>query len=235
MAMRRFTFILTAPAAFGILILASRLCCAQGILIPERPEVRDQPFSVRTVRVTCAITDGVAETTVEQTFLNNSSIDQEGTYLFPLPDGATVTAFSLRAGDRVIEARMLSREEARAIYESIVRRRRDPALLEYVGRGLFRSSVFPIPARGERTLTLKYAEALKLEGGLKRFSYPLSTARFSSRPVEVSSVSIRLRTTAPLKTMYSPTHDVSIRRNDDHSATASWEGRGEFSDRDFQL
>src|SRR5262249_25701222 len=78
----------------------------QGILFPERPEVRDQPFAVKNVKISTTISDGVAETTVEQTFANHSPVDQEGTYLFPLPEGATVTSFTLRAGDRVIEARM---------------------------------------------------------------------------------------------------------------------------------
>lgn len=208
--------------------------CAQGILYP-RPEVREQPFWIKSVRVTSSITDALAETTVEQTFYNSSSVEQEGTYLFPLPPGASVTSFTLRAGDRVLEGRMLDKEEARRIYESIVRRRRDPALLEYVGGSLFRASVFPIPPHKERILTLKYAEVLKAEGGLKKFSYPLSTGRFSPRPIEVSSVTVRLKTTAPLKTVYSPTHDVSVRRLDDRSASASWEGRGEFPDRDFTI
>src|SRR5205814_585017 len=131
--------------------------------IPERPEMREQPFFVKNFRVSAVVTDALAETTVEQTFINNSSADQEGTYLFPLPEGASVTSFSLRAGDRVIEGRLLGKDEARGIYESIVRRRKDPALLEYMGRGLFRSSVFPIPAHGERVLTLKYAEVLRSE------------------------------------------------------------------------
>lgn len=218
------------------LAVAVREANAQGIMISERPEfIREQPFSVRNVKVSATITDGVAETAVEQTFVNNSGVDQEGTYLFPLPDGASVTSFTLRAGDRVLEGRLLGRDEARGIYESIVRRRRDPALLEYVGRGLFRSSVFPIPARGERTLALKYAEVLRQEGGVKRYGYSLSTQRFSSRPPELSSVVVRLKTAAPIRTVYSPTHDVSVRRSDDHSATASWEGRGEFADRDFTL
>ncbi len=217
-----------------ILATASPFAFAQGILYP-RSDVRIQPFFVKSVRVTTVINDSLAETTVEQTFVNDSSAEQEGTYLFPLPDGATVTSFSLRAGDRVMEAKVLSKEEARAVYESIVRRRKDPALLEYIDRGLFRSSVFPIPAHGERALTLKYAEVLKLDGGLKRFTYPLTTGRFSSRPVVSSSVNVRLRTTSPLKSVYSPTHDVSVRRTSDQEASASWEGTGEIPDRDFLL
>jgi len=221
-------------ALLPLVLAASHGALAQGILYP-RPEIRIQPFFVKSVRVHTAISDGLAETTVEQAFVNDSSVEQEGTYLFPLPDGATVTSFMLRAGDRVIEAKVLPKDEARAIYESIVRRRRDPALLEYIDRGLFRSSVFPIPAHGERALTLKYAEVLKSEGGVRKFMYPLTTGRFSSRPVMSSSVSVRLHTSAPIKTVYSPTHDVSVRRTGENEATASWEGTGEIPDRDFLL
>jgi Ca-activated chloride channel family protein len=216
---------------FAVLGGAAR---GQGILFP-RPEIREQPFSVKSVRVTANVTENVAETAVEQVFVNNSRFEQEGTYLFPLPEGATVTSFSLKAGDRVLEGRVLRKEEASSIYESIVRRRRDPALLEYMGHGLFRASVFPIPPGGERTLTLKYAQIVRAEGGLKKFVYPLSTGRFSARPLDFSSVTVRLKTAAPLKTVYSPTHDVSVRRIDDYTATASWEGRLEVPDRDFTL
>ena len=138
----RFQFSAIIALCLGLL---SGISQGQGLIIPERPEVRDQPFFVKTVRVSANITDGVAETTVEQTFVNNSGMDQEGTYMFPLPEGASVTSFSLRAGEHVLEGRLLGKDEARSIYEAVVRRRRDPALLEYVGRGLFRSSVFPFP------------------------------------------------------------------------------------------
>ncbi len=226
------------PLRFLPLVLISLLAApafGQGIIIPERPDVRGMPFWVRDVKVSAYITDGVCETAVEQTFVNNTDREQEGTYLFPLPEGASVTSFTLKAGDKVLEGKLMTKDEARRIYESIVRRRQDPALLEYVGRGMFRSSVFPIPARGERTLTIRYAEVLKLEGGARKYSYSLSTGRFASRPAQVSSVNVRLKTTAPLKTVYSPSHDVSIRRQDDNHATASWESRGEFPDRDFTL
>jgi Ca-activated chloride channel family protein len=207
---------------------------AQGILYP-RPEVTNQPFYVKNLRVNTTITDSVAETSVEQTFVNSSRVEQEGTYLFPLPEGATPTAFSMTIGDRTLEPRILPREEARSIYEGIVRRRRDPALLEYVGRSLVRISVYPIPPNGERLIRMRYTELLRPENGLRKYSYPLSTSRFGVRPVGATSVSLRLRTTAPLKNVYSPTHALSIRRPDDRSASASWEGTNDASDRDLTL
>jgi Ca-activated chloride channel family protein len=48
-------------------------------------------------------------------------------------------------GGREMPGRLIGRDEARRIYEEIVRRRRDPALLEYMGRDLFQTSVFPVP------------------------------------------------------------------------------------------
>lgn len=208
--------------------------CAQGILYP-RPEIRTQPFYVKNLRVNTTITDSVAETTVEQTFVNESSVEQEGTYLYPLPEGAAPTSFSMTVGDRTMEPRILSKDEARSIYESIVRRRRDPALLEYVGRNLVRISVFPIPARGERLIRLRYTEILKPENGLRKYAYALSTSRFGSRPVGAAIVNIKLRTSAAIKNVYSPTHDLSVRRTDEREATASWEGTNDASDRDLTL
>lgn len=207
---------------------------AQGILYP-RPEIRYQPFYVKNLRVNTVITDAVAETSVEQTFVNNSGADQEGTYLYPLPEGASPTSFTMTVGDKTMEPRILTKDEARGIYEGIVRRRRDPALLEYVGRNLVRVSVFPIPAQGERVIRLRYSEVLKPEGGLHKYAYALSTSRFGSRPVGTTAVSIKLTTNTPLKNIYSPSHDLSIRRTDERHATASWEGVNDASDRDLTL
>jgi hypothetical protein len=49
-----------------------------------------------------------------------------------------------------VKRETLGRDEARAIYEEIVRTRRDPALLEYIGRGAFQARIFPIPLGGGR-------------------------------------------------------------------------------------
>jgi len=222
LVLTRFTLLIAVPTY------------AQGILYP-RQEVHYWPFAVKSTRISSSVTDSLAETTIEQTFVNRSSVEQEGTYLFPLPEGATITAFALQADQRVLEGRLLDKEEARRLYESIVRHRKDPALLEYLGRGLLRAAVFPIPPHGERVLTLRYAEIVPLEGNMRRFSCPLSTGRFSNRPIESLSLSVRLKTRDPLRTVYSPSHDVSIRRTDDFTAVASWEGRGEFPDRDLTL
>ena len=212
---------------------------AQGLLFPRRTappgDVRIQPFYAKNLRINATIRDAVAETTVEQTFVNTSSAEQEATYLYPIPEGATPTSFSMTVGDKTLEPRLLSHDEARQTYENIVRTRRDPALLEYVGRNLLQVSVYPIPAQGERTITLRYSEVLKAENGLRKFSYATSTSRFGVRAVGTATARIQIKTTAALKNVYSPTHDLDLRRPDDHTAVASWESSNDVSDRDLTL
>lgn len=220
--------------ALSALAAAPRPAHAQGILYP-RTDVRIQPFYVRDLRVNTTIHDAVAETTVEQTWVNTSSVEQEGTYLYPLPSGAAPTAFSMTVGDRTLEPKVLNSGEARAIYEDIVRRRRDPALLEYVGRDLVKISVYPIPPNGERKILMRYTQILKSENGLHKYAYPLSTSRFGARPVGSVSINLKLITATPIKNVYSPTHAMAVRKTDEHTATASYEGLGDTSDSDLTL
>jgi Ca-activated chloride channel family protein len=243
-----------ALAAMPALLLAALgMASAQGILypagqgpgfgpgpgrpsmpIPPRP-IFVQPFYVKDLHVTTVINDAVAETTVSQTFVNSSSIAQEGTYLYPLPEGAMPTAFSMTVGDKTMEPRVLTAEEARTTYEGYVRRYRDPALLEYVGRNLVKISVYPIPPQSERVIKMRYTEVLKPQAGMRKYAYSLSTSRFGSKPVGTTTVSIKLMTSSPLKNVFSPSHDLSLRRPDDRNATASWEGVNDTSDRDLTL
>lgn len=202
---------------------------------PIRPPIFVQPFYVKDLRVSTVINDAVAETTVSQTFVNSGSVAAEGTYLYPLPEGATPTAFSMTVGEKTMEPRVLTAEEARTTYEGYVRRYRDPALLEYVGRNLVKISVYPIPPQSERVIKMRYTEVLKPQGGMRKYAYSLSTSRFGAKPVGVATVSVKLNTTSPLKNVFSPSHDLSVRRPDDKSATASWEGVNDTSDRDLTL
>ncbi len=234
------TLFACTAALLGLFALAPSQTEAQGILLPENPRVgtpplRPSPFYVKNLRINAMIHDGVAETVVEQTFVNDSNTEQEGTYLYPLPEGAVPSAFSMTVGDRTMEPRVLTKEEARSVYESIVRRRKDPALLEYVGRNLVKISVFPIPAHGERIIRMRYTETLKPENGLHRYAATLSTAHLSARPVGNAVVSVQIQTSAPLKNVYSPSHAVSVRRPDEKTATVSWEGTEAVSDRDFAV
>jgi len=74
-----------------------------------------------------------------------------------------------------VQAEILDASQARQKYEEIVRSLRDPALLEYAGRGAVQASIFPIPPQGERRIELEYSQVLTAENGLVRYIYPLNT------------------------------------------------------------
>jgi Ca-activated chloride channel family protein len=126
---------------------------------------------------------------------------------------------------------VLDREKARGIYEEIVRSRRDPALLEYLDWGLFRAQVFPVPARGEVELRLRYDETLRRSGGMVQIVQPLG----ERGPNTTFSASVKLMAGDAIQAIYSPTHSVDIARKSPREARVSFEGRGPDPARQFRL
>jgi Ca-activated chloride channel family protein len=145
---------------------------ADGIIIPEPPPCREfdcppfpRPLSQLEIKyhhVDVVIEDQVAETHVDQIFYNPNDWAMEGTYIFPLPMDAVVSNFTMWVDGEPVDGKVLSAEEARRIYEEIVMQQRDPALLEYVGRGAVQASIFPIPPKGERRIELRYTQMRQL-------------------------------------------------------------------------
>jgi len=220
-------------AAMAALTLTARPAAADGILIPERPEA--PRFAVKYHRVEVKIEGQVATTCIDQVFENRSNREQEAVYIFPLPHGASVREFTLYDQGHPLHAELLDREKAREIYETIVRKRRDPALLEYIGRDTYRVSVFPIPAHGSKRIQMEYTELLRYDSGVVTYVYPLGTEKFSSEPIEEVKVDIRVESTAPIRAVYSPTHDVKVDKPEAHVAFATLEEHGTRPNMDLVL
>jgi len=126
---------------------------ADGIIIVDPPpgvDVRlDQSLAIKYHHVDIQIKDQVATTRVDQVFVNDNPWAAEGTYIFPLPQGAAVSDFVMWVDGKAVHGEILEADEARTIYDDVVRRMKDPALLEYVGRKALKASVFPhTPRRG---------------------------------------------------------------------------------------
>src|SRR4051794_1343101 len=182
----------TALPAFG-----------QGFLIDRRPHMPiAQSFEITDVSVDARIRDQVAEVQVAQTFHNPGSVQIEAEYLFPLPEEGAIQNFLLLVDGKELPGRLLSKDEARRIYEEIVRRKRDPALLEYMGRGLFRTSVFPIPPGAERKVTMRYPQLCRRDRDVVEFVYPFATQKFTAKPIQTLSLTARIESQDPLKSIY---------------------------------
>lgn len=232
--------LLTLFAVAAVWLSTAMPALADGIIIPDPPPIpMPEPIwlTIRYHRVTVTIEDQVAVTRVDQVFVNEHEWEAEGTYVFPLPPGATVSNFTMWVDGEPVEAEVLPADQARAIYEDIVRRRRDPALLEYVGRDVVQARIFPIPPGEERRIQLEYTQVLPVENGLVRYVYPLDTERFSARPLEEVSIHVEIRSVDPIRALYSPTHQdrVFIDRDGEYRATVGYEESDVRPDQDFEL
>jgi Ca-activated chloride channel family protein len=150
----------------------------------------------------------VAAVEVEERFRNTGGGVAEGSYLYPLAGEAVFTGLSLWQGDRELRGETMNAEQARGIYEEIVRRRKDPALLTLAGHGLIRAQVFPIEAGDTRRVVLRYTQLLPREGDALRLRYAFGARGDGA----AGDVRIILADASGFGTPYSPTHTLDTHR-----------------------
>jgi Ca-activated chloride channel homolog len=214
---------------------------ADGFIVVERPFLIPPghfpfaPLEVSSHHVDVKIDGQVAVTSIDQEFYNPNDQRLEGIYMFPVPKGAHIDKFSMEIGGKMVDAELLRADKARQIYEDIVRKMRDPALLEYAGRDLFKARIFPIEPRSRKPIKISYTELLRSDAGTVTYSYALSTEKFSARPIKSLSLKVEVKTEQPLASIYSPSHKVEIRRDGPNRAVIGYESKDEKPDTDFQL
>lgn len=238
--------ILTATAAWLVACAASA-AWAQGVLIViDRPLPRPIPiptprpvpsatYAVKELAIQAKLTEQVARVQVTQAFVNTGNVQLEAQFIFPLPYDGAVDQLTLLVDGKEFPARLLPANEARARYEAIVRSSRDPALLEWLGNGMFQTSVFPIPPGAERKVTLHYNQLLRKDHGLTDFLFPLGTAKYTAKPVEKVDVQVAIDSEQDIKNVYSPTHAIEIQRPDSKHAIVKWTRTNEVPASDFRL
>src|SRR6266436_4229563 len=203
---------------------------AQGVIVPgecdrcpgPRHQVLPRSLPIKSIKIDTKIVSQVATTHVEQIFRNDTDATLEGTYFFPIPEQASITEFAIWDGDRRLVGEVRSREDARRIYDQIVRRQRDPGLLEYAGKDLFQASIFPIPPHSDKKVELTYTQVLQAESGTVAYRYPLGVGR---QLAQVGSVSgrIDLEGKDPLRNIYSPSHAIEVKHNGERRSFVSFE------------
>jgi Ca-activated chloride channel family protein len=193
------------------------------------------PLEVVYHHVNVKIDGQIATTAVDQEFYNPNNERLEGTYLFPIPRGAQIDKFTMDIGGKMVEAELLPAAKARKIYEDIVRKMKDPALLEYADRDAFKVRIYPIEPRSKKRVKLSYTEVLKSDAGLVNYTYPLNTEKFSAAPLKNISIKVELTSERPLKSIYSPTHAVEVKRHGSLRATVGFEDNNVRPDTDFTL
>jgi len=179
--------------------------------------------------------DQVGRVQVSQSFVNTGSRQMEVSFVFPLPYDGAVDQLTFMVDGKEYPAKLLPAAEARSIYEGYIRRNQDPALLEWMGTGMFKTSVFPVPPGAERKVTLRYNQLLRKDRNVTDFLFPLSTAKYTSHAVERVLIEASIESTVEIKSVYSPTHSVDVKRADDNHATVKYEVKNQVPTSDFRL
>lgn len=228
---------LQLPAVL-VVLLATFYCQQEshaiGILAPTEQSL--QPLRLTHQSVTLEVSDQAAKTKISQTFHNDLDRQLEAHYLFPVPKGAKVTDFILYINGNPQHAEVLESDQARKIYEDIVARMQDPGLLEYIDSDLFRVRIFPVPPRGDQKVELEYVQVLQLENGAAEYSFPMTApgSGVIASPTEMD-FDFRIDSKIPIKTVYSPTHEIKFDQKGEHHMSGSALLSPEVMDRDLTL
>jgi Ca-activated chloride channel family protein len=248
--MTRQTLLFTVASLIACLAVFTSSASAQGLLVdirpdhhprlprpiwPPRPEPLPSSYKIESLDINAKLSDTTARVQVSQTFKNTGSGQLEACFVFPLPYDGAIDQLTLLVNGKEYAAKLLSKEEARKRYEEIVRTNRDPALLEWVGTGMFQTSVFPIPAGESRTVTLRYTQLCRRSHGLTDFAFPLRTAKYTDAALDKLSVRVSIDSPANIKNIYSPSHDVEIDRDGKRNAVVTLESKKTIPADDFRL
>jgi Ca-activated chloride channel homolog len=215
------------------LMLLSPSVQAYGLLIPS--DAKLPPLAMVNHKVSVAIQDQVAVTTLEQTFRNHTDRNLEATYIFPVPRGASVNKFSMWIDGRETAGELLDSKKAHSTYTEIVRRTQDPGLLEYLGNDMMRLRVFPIPPRGDQKIKISFTSVSTMEQGVVEYIYPLKTDGKGTRTLKEFSVKLSIKSQHPVQSIYSPTHAIDIKRKSANEVNVEFEKEQAILDKDFQL
>jgi Ca-activated chloride channel family protein len=214
-----------------LLVLSPAPAIAQGWIIPRpcapipcpgcRRECRSPnapQVERRASNVDVELRDGVLHYVVEETFINRGGGIGEADYLFPLPRNAAFEGLKLEINGELVAGETMSADEARRIYEDIVRQSRDPALVEWMGHGLLRTRIFPIAAGETRRVVVRFHAVAEREGDALRVDYfrgnRPGAAADVARDRDDTEGRLRFRLSYPRESFgrpYSPTHDLDVR------------------------
>ena len=213
-------------AALVIAAVGSGAWCADAMIIPmsrslvmREPGAPNRPAAVEisSVRARVSILEQTAETTLEVSFRNPNNFRQEAQVLLPVPEGAVIRSFAFEGNSSVGNAELMPKEEARKLYESIIAKTRDPALLEFAGYSFVRSSVFPLEPLGAQTVRFTYENVLIADGSRVDYVLPRSEAAEYNVPWDIE---VKIQSKQPIAMLYSPSHDIESTRASANTLTA---------------
>jgi len=118
-------------------------------------------LSLRLVRIVAQQRGDMAEVEATHTFHNDGDALLEGTFRFPMPDGALLTGLAMMIDGKLMQGELVEREKALKAYQAVVDGMQHPALLEWEHGSVFKMRVFPIEPQRDKVVTIRYLTPLR--------------------------------------------------------------------------
>ncbi|KAI0120915.1 VIT-domain-containing protein [Hypoxylon sp. NC0597] len=186
------------------------------------------------------IVGDTAKVTVSQVFWNNADVTiPRASYVFPLPNGCTVTSFSCRVGrNKVLRAKVKPKKEAQEAFQKAVAMRNTAALLEQNTPEIFTASLGNIPANTRLEAKLTYVSLLKRqfsqEKNITTFSIPTAIAgRYGNAPVDIAgglagknphafTLQLEVMEAEKIVEVKSETHKIHLENGTEKGKASNW-------------
>jgi Ca-activated chloride channel homolog len=176
----------------------------------------------REVRV--ALEGRVLRYEVTERWTNHGHTIGEADYVLPLPRGAAFEDLALEIDGEMVTGEALGAGEARRIYEEIVRRQKDPALVEWMEMGVLRTRIFPIQPGETRTVVVRFRAVAEWEGDALRIDVP--APRGAGTLSSGTALQVRVPAGAEFGEPWSPTHRVEFATEARHRVATVAEATG---------
>ena len=204
-----------------------------GSLFARDPGVRshppwgeEYPLPIKQLTLDVVVDNQVARVALDQTFHNDATQDLEGVYRFAIPPDAALQRLAMYVDGKLEESAVVERMQARRIYEELVYRRVDPALLEWAGNGRLSLRVYPLPAQQDKRLMLSYTQSLPKLYDDWTLTVPLPEV---DQPVGDMDVAVRVKGCAGCE-LASTSHQVTIERTGDDAIVKYHHGGEKLGD-----
>ena len=208
---------------------------AMGSLVAN-VDGRDVSLTIGYHKVSVDIHDQIARTVIEESFLNHTRpiVPLEGVFYFPLPAGASVSSFAMWVGNEKVEADIVEKSRAREIYETILREKRDPGLLEWTGGNLFKARIYPIHA--SKRIQISYTQVLPRRGDTFAYRYALRSEMTRLTPLKQLNVDVRVWSSVDeIADVSCPTHPCRINPPDPHAARVEFSAQEYTPEQDLEI
>ncbi len=172
------------------------------------------------------IRENVATKKFRMVFHNpNRAPNAEATFFMDLEPDQKVDRFTVKIAGKAAEGEILDAEKARKIYEEIVRKKKDPALLEYYGYKLLRVRIFPLPPQSDFEVEIETIEPLRAQDGVVRVQTLNASPSSFQKPIRRVTIEATISSSRVVKSVFSPTHAVNVTRKDAHETRMTYDKR----------